>query len=313
MVERIIYSFVVDEHPKFAYQAWHLARSLIRHCAADPSDITIQVTPGVPSAIAQIFRSEGYAVRSLEPFGDGKWCNKIGQLPNLLDEACDRIVLLDTDMIAVADIRPFLHGTSVQAKVVDCANPSLAALRDVMSGRSSQSFALMPTDATGEPTLVGNANGGFYAVPRQQAGSFHAAWRKWALWLLDHGEPLRRENKMNHVDQVSAAMAFQISAVPFLPAPSNVNYFLHLRADHRYYDPNCPIALLHYHDSTMNAAGQLEPAVALAPIALAAVDVANRQIRDDCQTTLLANYQHAIHHALAAPDAAGFRDLSTAP
>ena len=311
MAERVIYSLVVDEHAKFAYQGWHLAKSIIRHCAAAPSDINIQMTPGVTAETARIFQSEGYIVRTIEPFGDKKWCNKIMQLPNLFDEDCDRIVLLDTDMIAVHDLRPFLHGNRVQAKVVDCANPSLSTLLEIMSGLSSYSFAQMLTDAREEQTIVGNANGGFYAIPRKLAGTFHSAWHKWALWLLNHSEPLRKENKMDHVDQVSAAMAFQISGVPFTHAPSNVNYFLHLRGHHRYYDPNYPICLIHYHDRAMNGAGEIEPPVALTPVEMAAVDVANQQIRDDVQTTLRDSYRHAMPGTMAATSSERLQSLPT--
>ena len=34
-----IFSFVVDTDPKFAYQGYHLARSLIEHCGGDAADI----------------------------------------------------------------------------------------------------------------------------------------------------------------------------------------------------------------------------------------------------------------------------------
>jgi len=292
MAERILYSFIVDEHPSFAYQAWHLAKSILRHCGAEPQDINIQLTPAVPSDIATIFCSEGYSLRRIERFGDGKWCNKIMQLPNLFDEDCDRIVLLDTDMIAVNDIRPFLEGNCVQAKVVDCANPSLATLLELTAGLGSKSLPLMLTDAVDKPTIVGNANGGFYAIPRALAESFHTEWKKWALWLFDHDDPLIRVNKMCHVDQISAAMAFQISGVPFLSAPSNVNYFLHFQAEHRYFDADRPICLLHYHQAGMNAAGDIDPPLSLTPVERAAVEVANRQMRDHSQRYLLERYRH---------------------
>lgn len=294
MVERIIYSFIVDEHPKFAYQAWHLAHSLRVRCAARPADITIQTTPAVADEIRNIFYAEGYALRDLQTFGDGKWCNKIAQIPNLIEEDCDRIVLLDTDMIAVDDIRPFLHGAAVQAKVVDIGNPPLTILREIIAPLSDDPFPLMTTDAARDETIVGNANGGFYAVPKAWAGAFHAAWRDWALWLLAHDEPLARVGKTSHIDQVSAALAFRLSHIPFAHLPSNANYFLHFRGEHRYFDPDRPISLIHYHDMAMDAAGRLASPTWLTALETDAVTVANRQIGTFCQDRLLEAYQRAF-------------------
>ncbi len=293
MTERVVYSFIVDQPAPFAHQAWSLAHSLILHCGAAPRDIALQLTPEVPAEIAAVFAAEGYRVHRISRFGDGKWCNKIMQAPNLFDEDCDRIVLLDTDMIAVGDLRPFLQGDRVQAKVVDCANPRLETLLELTASLGRDTPPQMRTDATNEPTIVGNANGGFYAIPRALVRPFHEAWRRWALWLFDHGAPLVRDGMTQHIDQVSAALAFCISGVPFSPAPSNVNYFLHFRADHSHFDPEQPISLLHYHQTAMNAAGELEPPMPLTPVEAAAVGVANRAIRERAQAEFLDRFRRA--------------------
>ncbi len=287
---RIVYSSVVDGHPKFAYQAWHLARSLRLHCAAHPGDIAIQVTPTVPQAVRDAFRAEGYTVRNLEPFGDRKWCNKIAQIPGLLDEDCDRIVLLDTDMIAVGDIRPFLHGAAVQAKVVDQANPPLVILQEIMTSASGEMGPLMRADASPDLTMVGNANGGLYAIPQPLAAAFQAAWRDWAIWLLAHAEPLARTGYAAHIDQVSAALAFRLSGIPFVPLASNVNYFLHFHGEHHYFDRRRPIALLHYHDTAMDAEGRLMSPPWLTDLEAEAVRAANQQMRTFDQAQLRAAY-----------------------
>lgn len=73
----------------------------------------------------------GHRVHCLERFGDGRWCNKLAQLPNLLSEPFDVAVLLDTDTIAVADLRSFLLGDAVLGKVVDFPNPPLAVLKEL--------------------------------------------------------------------------------------------------------------------------------------------------------------------------------------
>lgn len=295
MSPRIIYSFVVDERPIFAFQAWHLARSIMLHCAAAAADIHVQITPGVSRMAREAFDALGCRVHALEKFGDGRWCNKLAQLPNLLDEPCDRIVLLDTDMIAVADLRPFLTGDAVHAKPVDTPSPSLAALAAIFAAAGHAPPPTIATDEPGGQTCHGNCNGGFYDIPRPLAERLSDSWRKWALWLLADTAVLNAENKTAHVDQVSMALALNIDRIPFSPAPSNINYFIHYKAERSYLDCNRPIALLHYHNAALSVTGYLEPPIPLTQDEKLAVERANRQIRDGFHNGLFRNFRYATH------------------
>jgi len=295
MSERILYSFVIDEHPRFAYQGWHLARSILLHCGADAGDIRVQATPGVQEGVKAIFADQGYTVLELERFGDGKWCNKLAQLPNLLQADFDRVVLLDTDMILVSDARPFVGGDAVQAKIVDGPNPPLDTLAEIFAQAGGRMPATVPTDAGDAATCAGNANGGFYAVPRSIAERFSAEWRKWAEFLLSHDKALRRAGKSSHIDQVSAALAFNLGDIPFMAAPSNINYFVHYQARRRYFDASRPISVLHYHESTMSPDGAIAPPIALSPVERAAIATANRQIRDGFHNALFWDFRYATH------------------
>jgi hypothetical protein len=183
----------------------------------------------------------------------------------------------------------------VQAKIVDGPNPALATLAEIFSQAGGRMPATVPTDAGNAATCLGNANGGFYAIPRALAAPFSSAWRKWAQFLLDHDEPLRRAGKTNHVDQVSAALAFNLSAIPFAPAPSNVNYFVHYQAARHYFDASRPIGIIHYHDSTVSMDGTIAPAIPLSPAERAAVAAANRQIRDGFDNALFWDFRYATH------------------
>jgi hypothetical protein len=285
MAPRVIYSFIIDKHPNFSYQAWHLAKSVLYSCGARPEDIHLQLTPCVPAEIRQLFRAEGYVIEAIEPFGDGKWCNKIAQLPNLFDAPCDFIVLLDTDVIVLQDFRGYLRADAVHAKVVDKSNPRLPTLLALMAKAGRRDPPLTLTDAGAEPTVLGNANGGFYAVPRSLARRFHEAWESWALWLFAHGTLLAKEGKSKHIDQVSAAMAFQVSGVPYVAVPSNLNYFIHFQAKHGVDDESFPISVLHYHD-TMDADGQIRPNFPLTAREADAVELANRLIRNHMHPAL---------------------------
>lgn len=61
-MDRTIFSFIVDDDPIFLNEGCYLARSLIEHCADDPSAIVVQFTPEVPEARGAIFRDLGCRV-----------------------------------------------------------------------------------------------------------------------------------------------------------------------------------------------------------------------------------------------------------
>ncbi len=293
MADGVIYSFIVDQPPRFAYQAWHLAASIVRHCNARPCDINIQITPDVPDHVWSAFSDQGYSTRALIPFGDRTFCNKLAQLSNLEAVACERIVLLDTDMVAVADCRPLLTGTAIQAKVVDGANPRVEVLQDIIAAAGGGSYPLTEVEASDMLTVLGNANGGFYGVPKALAADFDREWRGWANWLFENDGILRAAGRMKNVDQVSAALAFTVSGVPYETAPSNLNYFLHMQRPHKYYDPGHDICFLHYHDVSLTPDGALAPQILLSPIEQDAVDRANRCIRECHDSRLLKDYADA--------------------
>lgn len=296
MSAKVHYSFVVDENPVFAYQGWHLAKSLRHHCAARTEEIHVQFTQSVTPEVIGLFDAEGYRTHRIPPFGDAKWCNKLSQLPNLFAEDCEYFVLLDTDMIAVADLRSFIVGEAVQGKIVDWPNPSLDALHELYARAGGmREPRLIAAEAEDVQTFFGNANGGFYAVPSPLAQRFSEAWRRWAEWLLANDEPLQREGKSGHIDQIGAAFAVQLSDVPFANAPSNINYFIHLPGAHRYLERDRPIALLHYHTASMNVLGLIEPPIPLDETETAAVAEANRLISSDFQNALFWSYRYAAH------------------
>ncbi len=278
-----VFSFVVDDGPRFAAEGARLAHSVVLHCGGDPSAVHVQCTPGVSAECKSAFRRRGYTVNEIERFGDGLYCNKVGQLENLRGVDFDHAVLLDTDTIAVADLRPFL-GDAVLGKIVDASNPSLPALREIARSSGLGSLpATCTTDSRDGETFMGNCNGGFYAVPRRFCATLSDEWRRWTLWLFDNIEPLRRTGSVHHADQVGFWLALQHGALPFATAPSNVNYYVHFTGAHHYFDARHDIALLHYHASSVNGDGLLEPKAALSPLERAAVERANTQIRQTAE------------------------------
>lgn len=290
--ERTIFSFVVDSAPRFAYQGYHLARSLIAHCGTSPHNIHVQFTREVPEWARNSFGDLGCVLHEIERFGDGKYCNKIAQLDNLLNDNYSRLVLLDTDMIAVSDVRPHICGRHLQAKVVDMSNPSIGALEEIARRAGMKRLpSRTETEARDGDTFLGNCNGGFYAIPRELCDTVAKEWRRWALWLLANIEPLAREGKEAHVDQVAMWLTIHMGKLPFRPASPSVNYFVHFGTETR--KPVASIALLHYHANSINVQGLIEPPIELSRIEKDAVDNANRLITEGFDNRLFWNLRYS--------------------
>jgi hypothetical protein len=276
--DRTVFSFVVDTAARFTYEGWHLARSLIQHCGGNPDAVHVQVTPEVDEKRRALFRELGCRVHEIGRFGDGRYCNKLNQLENLHGVDFDRAVLLDTDTIALADLRPFLRNDAILGKIVDGSRPPLAVLDEIATAAGMKHRpAICKTDGRSKDTYLGNCNGGFYSIPKAFCERFSVEWRRWALWLLENNEPLSRAGMPQHVDQVGFWLAIHMADLPFAPAPANVNYFIHLGGEHNYLDNTREIALLHYH-GRLNARGMVEVPPGRNPREAAAIARANAQI-----------------------------------
>jgi hypothetical protein len=294
MTARVLYSFVMDRGAAFSYQAWHLAHSLVYFCGAEPQDIHVQCTPRSDQGARTLLERAGFQTHTLTPFGDGKYCNKLAQIENLPLHSADIAVLLDTDTIAVSDLRPWISSHAIRAKIVDAANPPIECLQEIADNAGLNPGDVCATDMGAGDTFIGNCNGGMYAIPTQHCSLLSGDWRRWALWLLDNPDPLQRAGKQIHVDQVSFWMALRSSGLPFELAASNTNYFTHFAADHLHFQHDRDIALLHYHDQ-LNVVGKIEPLANLTPPAVAAIERANDQIGRRFNNRLFWNFRYERH------------------
>jgi hypothetical protein len=289
---RAVYSFVVDGAARFAYQGVHLARSLLEHAVGHPADVHVQFTPMASEPTRELFRQLGCTLHAIEPFGDGRFCNKLGQLDHLLNCECDRVVLLDTDMIVVSDPRRQLGPRAVLAKIADFGNPPLATLAEIAALAGLRDVpAAVSTDSGDAATFAGNCNGGFYSMPLEFAEAVSRQWRKWAMWMQEHIEPLKRAGGEVHLDQVALWLMLHKERIAFQPCRSNLNYFVHHPGPHRYFDPRLPISVLHYHDDGMNWRGLIEPVVRPRGAAAQAIERANAQIARHYDERLLRDWR----------------------
>ena len=168
MLNRTIYSFVVDTKYRFTYEGWQLAQSLIKNCGGDPTAVHVQCTPEVAEEQRAVFHRLGCTVHELVRFADGRHCNKLNQLENLREVVFDRVVLLDADTLAIGDIRPFLRDDVIMAKPVDASRPPIAVLDEIAAAAGlKKTFEVCPTDWGKDGTYLGNSNGGFYSIPKE--------------------------------------------------------------------------------------------------------------------------------------------------
>src|SRR5258708_9246053 len=127
----IAFSFIVDDEPRFAYQGWHLAHSIIERLSTRPDAIFVQFTKGISYETIQIFERLGCRTILIEKFGDGKYCNKLAQwTEELSNSEFQLFVFLDTDMIFVGNRLDQLPSDFICAKVVDLANPPIDILEE---------------------------------------------------------------------------------------------------------------------------------------------------------------------------------------
>jgi len=105
-------------------------------------------------------------------------------------------------------------------------------------------------------------------------------------------EPLRREGKQRHADQVAMWLALHAGGIPFAPLPSNLNYSLYVRANPQSYRPELPIGVIHYHD-TLEVTGLISPVYTDSPAALfEAVKTANEQIQQHFHNKVFWDFRY---------------------
>ena len=121
---KAIYSFVIDGDEKFEMQT-HLFLTTLLATGVEPSCVIAQCTPSASAEARELALSFGVELQPLEPFFDGKYCNKLAQLPALIRRWADVFVLCDTDLAFVIGINSLFSATKVRAKPVDLPNPPI--------------------------------------------------------------------------------------------------------------------------------------------------------------------------------------------
>jgi hypothetical protein len=241
------FSCVVDAKPKFEWQGFLWAASLLRSAACSAADLRVHHVRGVSDRFLALMRELQVACVEIEPFPGHPYCNKIQQCfsPAFRDD--DVVILTDADLFFVAaPSLPF--DVRFAGKIVDLPNPPIRVLDGIYRARGVRPPARVPASCAlsrKEATFASNLNGGLYVIPKPLLPTLGERWRENALWLLDHD--YATSDFGVHVDQVAMALSLDELQVAVTPLDARVNCPIHLPAD-RLKCVNLPdIAVLHYH------------------------------------------------------------------
>jgi hypothetical protein len=252
------YSCLLDVKPKFVYQLWVWVAMLVDHAGVAPEDVVVHIVRrGAPQADVEAYlASRGIAFRYVEPFGDGRFANKIAQLTSAALREREYAVLCDLDLAITAKLDPWIGLGGVCAKEVDFPNPPVELLEalyrragfDRFPDRKRCSFA----DAD---TFVTNCNGGVWILRTALFDDLLRCWERWFGWVMLQGDLLGAY--LLHVTQISFSLAVWELAEPVVPLPVVANFPTHVPPQRYAAHDDVPL-VLHYHDR-ITADGLLEP------------------------------------------------------
>lgn len=242
-------SFVVDNLATHYYQAELLLFSLDHFGKQSKDNILVHCTTRVDTTFLNFLKINGYQYKIIEPFLDGKYCNKIQQLEafnNSNEEG--GVFLLDTDMFVLEPLN-IPDQSSFCAKNVDGPNPPLETINAIFTKANIQCPPLVDTDwiLDDSRTIATNFNGGFYYIPYKYVRTLLENWKKWATWLFQKPELFENPYQIMHTDQISMALATCDSQIPYLAIASNYNCPIHFVHPQRSFNSAIPVSNLHYH------------------------------------------------------------------
>lgn len=275
-------SFLVDDLPLHYYQSELLLFSLEKFTSFNKNNILVHCTSRVNEDFLFFLKENNYDYKVVEPYLDGKYCNKLQQLSsfkNLNDE--DTVLLVDADTFFLND--PILnYPQKIGGKVVDAPNPPLRVLTKIFNEAKLNYPKIVPTDwvIADAYTFECNFNGGFYYVPAKDIEKADTLWRKWATWLYGRRDDLfETKAQQIHVDQVSFSMMLAESKFDYQVLISNNNCPIHRSTKQRLFDSSKEVSMLHYHRS-LNCFGLLETKLSINPIVDKAIEKINHAISE---------------------------------
>jgi len=288
-------SFLVDDIPLHYYQSELLLFSLEKFTSFNKNNILIHCTTRVNDEFLLFLKENNYVYKIVEPYLDGKYCNKLQQLVSfkyLNDE--DGVFLVDADTFFLND--PIVkHPNKIGGKVVDAPNPPLRVLTKIFNETNLTYPNIVPTDwvMEGAYTFECNFNGGFYYIPARHVQKADELWRKWATWLYGRRDLFETKAQQIHIDQVSFSMMVKDANFEYDVLISNNNCPIHRATKQRLFDTTKEVSMLHYHRS-LNYFGLLETNLSINPIVDKAIEKINSSISKKKEFTFFKQFNRSF-------------------
>lgn len=300
------YSMVLDNVPVHPYQVENLLLTLETLGAAPREAFVVQCTERVDETVSARLVASGYRVVAIEPYLDGKYCNKIVQLDHFASREAgghEGVFLFDSDTVVLSPL-DVPDRDRIWGKIVDYRNPRLSTLRHLFSAAGVALPGIVRSDWDAGDTIDTNFNGGLLYIPMQTVRKLRAAWRRWAEFLFLHQELFPESSERDHIDQVSFAMALASEGFDYGHLPANWNYPCHEeRPVPLSFRPEEDIRVLHYHQC-LDDFGLIAPADSGNAACEAAVRRANDVIGESRSSMFFARYKRNLATRATADAAA---------
>jgi hypothetical protein len=272
-MKSIVYSCVYEPAPKYAVQLRIWLATIVELAGVARSDVVVHLVEGADvDGTAAFLDAEGIRHRTIARFGDGTYCNKLGQVDDPTFAAYDYVALCDLDLAFRRGLEAWAGDGDIAAKPVDYPNPPLEVLDRLYAaaGLAGRPDVVACTHAAGSATYANNCNGGVYILRAGIVSNLGRAWKKWALWALERGDLIGAH--IGHVDQISFGLAAWDLGLAVRALPVEANMPTHAPPEH-YPAGMGPPAVLHYHD-------RLATDDTLMPVGIEVIDECIRSVNE---------------------------------
>lgn len=248
--KEIIVSCVVDSKHKYYEQCIGLINSLLLSGTVKGYEIVVHVFEDSAECFVELLKKCGVNVFKTKRFEatGSVFCNKLIQLKSKLLFDCEKILLMDTDIAVVENIRDTILKMTCAAKVADTPSPPIKIFRELYRRSSLSAFPCQVSSSFCKGVTVGgNCNGGVYIFSKDILRIIAPLWLKWSYWCL-HNKSLLG-HYIIHADQISFSFALLESGLELEYLDLDMNYPTHLKKKTYTCMHNFKAKILHYHSN----------------------------------------------------------------
>lgn len=292
--QSLIVSCVVDSKYKYYEQCIIFINSLLTTGSITSNEIAVHVFEDVSLNFVELLKNLGITVKKTKRFDDtgSVYCNKLMQLKSKFLMQHGHIVLMDTDIVVVENVRTLFLSLNNAAKIVDTPSPPLMIFRELCRRASLRN---PPSEATSSfcdgITVHGNCNGGLYIFSKEKLKAIAPLWLKWSYWCLSNRSLLGKY--IIHADQIGFFFALLESGLRLEPLSLDMNYPSHLKRESYLPQHNVSPKIIHYHFN-IDAGGALKP-VGL-ELVDRSIDLANEQLILLQRSPLWKDFKNTVQH-----------------